>query len=192
MTDLWSEAIEEARASAPADVFEIETIEILHPEFRDEEDQPDSIRGVLDTRAWDLELEPDAPLKGGETVTFDPIGFRVERPAQEAGTLGEVRLAFDNVPRTHMPLLDEAVKVRATAELIVRSWVAVRDGETGVYAAEGPPGEVLRGLTIRGVRITGRTVTATARFLDLLNLGFPRRIFTREEFPALFGGEIAV
>lgn len=186
----WTEAIEEARASAPADVFELETIEILHPAFVDDEDNPDSVRLVLDDRDWELELEPDAPLNGGQSVTFSKAAMRIERPAQEEGTLGEVRLSFDNVPRAYMPYLDAAAQVRATAQLILRVWLADRDLETGAYSAEGPPAEILRGLTIRGVQITGRSVTATARFLDLLNLGFPRRIFSREDFPALFGGDV--
>lgn len=190
MPDLWSEAIEEARASAPADVIELETIEIVHPAFVDEAEEPDSIRGVLDEAAWELELEADAPLKGGEVVTFSPLALRVERPAQEEGTLGQVRLSFDNVPRAFMPLLDEAVQVRATARLILRTWVAVRDSETGVYAAAGPPDEILGELTIRDIEVSGRTVTGTARFLDLLNVGFPGRTFSREEFAALFGGNV--
>jgi hypothetical protein len=188
MADLWSDAIEEARASAPADTIELETIEILHAGIVDAEDNPDSIRGVLDDREWLLQLEDDAPLRGGETVLFSPLALRVDLPSQEADASTGARLAFDNVPRTFMPVLDEAVKIRATAELIVRTWVAVRDPETGIYSVSGPPDEKLAGLTIREIDMSGTTITATARFIDLLNRGFPSRTFSREDFPALFGG----
>jgi hypothetical protein len=190
MTDLWSAAIEEARASAPADVFELETIEILHPAFVDEEDAPDSIRAVLDEREWSLELEADAPLHGGETVLFKPVALNIVRPEQAAGGFGEVQLSIDNVNRALMPHLDAAVQIRATAQLIVRVYLAVRDGDTGEYSVGGPPDEILGELTIRDIDISGTTLNCTARFMDLLSVGFPRRIFSREDFPALFGGDV--
>ncbi|MEJ0012785.1 MAG: DUF1833 family protein [Bauldia sp.] len=190
MSDLWTAAIEEARASAPADTLELETIELIHPAFLDEEGFPGSVRGVLDERAWELELEDAAPLHGGEVVTFSPVAMRLDRPEQAADTLGQVRLAFDNVPRKYAPMFDAAVTVRATARLIIRTWTAVRDLETGAYAAPGPPGELIGELTVRDVDFTGTTTTMSARFLDLLSRGFPGRKFSREDFAALFGGDV--
>lgn len=183
---IWDAAIEEARASAGVNQFELETIEILHPAFVGEDDLPDSIRLVLDGREWDLQLEAGAPLKGGQTVRFLPAAMRIGRPPQEEGSVGTVRLAFDFVGREVLPWVDEALSLRADGRLIVRSWIAARNVSTGAYTAAGAPKEVLTGLTIGRISATLTTVELTARFKDLVNVGFPRRRFIQDEFPGLF------
>jgi len=185
MPDLWTEAIEEARASASVDQFELVTFELLHPAFVDENNDPDSIRGVLDQQDWDLELEAAAPLNGGQTVTFKAMGFRIIRPAQEEAGLGQVRLSFDHVSREVQPWLDEAVSVRADGELIIRTWLATRNMGTGAYTATGGPAEILKGLTVRDVVMRGNSIELTAHFKDVTNIGFPRRKFGLDDWPGL-------
>lgn len=184
----WTEAIAEAYASAPADEHPIATIELLHPVFVDEDDDADSIRVALDNQAWDLTYEAGAPLFGGETKTFEPLSLQVSLPEQAEGTLGTLSLALDNVPRSIWPKLQAAAKVRASAIVIYREWVATRNMSTGVYSVSGPPDLIINQLTMRVVTATLLRVEGQAAFVDLLNKPFPRRRFERAEFPGLFGG----
>lgn len=186
MADIWDAAVEEARASATVDQFELETIEMLHPAFVSDDDLPDSIRLVLDEQDWNLELEDAAPLNGGETVLFRSAAMRVVRPEQAEGQIGEVRLAFDFVTREVLPWIDEALSIRADGRLIVRTWIATRNMATGLYTVTGAPLEILTGLTVREIHATAASIELTASFKDLINVGWPRRLFTQDEFPGLF------
>ncbi|MHB2265804.1 DUF1833 family protein [Aliihoeflea sp. PC F10.4] len=183
---IWDAAIAEARASAAMDQIELEAIELLHPMFVSDQNLPDSIRLVLDERAWDLQLEPDAPLKGGQVTAFEPAAMRIVRPDQAEGQIGEVRLAFDFVGREVLPWIDEALSIRADGRLILRSWLANHNADTGAWSVHGGPLEVLRGLTVREIYATASTIELTAAFKDLINVGFPRRRFIQDDFPGLF------
>lgn len=186
MPDIFDAAVAEARASASVDVFELETVEIIHPALVGDDDLPDSLRLVLDERAWMLLLEADAPLRGGQTVEFTPCAMRVVRPSQTEGQIGNVSLAFDFVSRAVLPVIDEALSIRADGRLVLRTWLATRNMATGDYSVAGPPSERLQGLTIREIRATETTVELTAAFKDMVNVGFPRRLFTQADFPGLF------
>jgi len=184
----WSEAIAEAYASAPADEYIVATLELLHPVFVDEEDAADSVRVALDERAWDLTYEASAPLFAGETKTFEPLALQVSLPEQEEGTMGTLKLTLDNVPRSIWPKLQAAAQVRASAKVIYREWVAVRDTETGVYTPSAAPDLIIDQLTMKVVTATQLRLEGQAGFVDMLNKAFPRRLFNREDFPGLFGG----
>ena len=184
----WSAALEEAYASAPVDDYIVATLELIHPAFVDGEDNADSVRVALDERAWSLTYEAGAPLFGGETKTFEPLAMQVTLPEQAESGFGSLKLSLDNVPRSIWPKLQAAAKVRASARVIYREWVATRDTETGVYASEGPPDLIIDQLTMRVVSASVLRLDGTATFVDLLNKGFPRRTFSRAAFPGLFGG----
>lgn len=184
----WSAALAEAYASAPADESVISTLELIHPAFVDDEDNADSVRIALDERDWDLTLEPGAPLFGGQTKTFLALAMKVSLPEQAEAGLGSLKLTLDNVPRTVWPKLQAAARVRASAQVIYREWVVLRDLETGVYTPSAAPDLVLGELTMRVVTASVLRIEGLATFVDLLNKGFPRRSFNRDEFPGLFGG----
>lgn len=184
----WSQALEEAYASAPADEFVLSTLELIHPAFTDSSGNADSIRIVLDNRPWDLQLEVDAPLFAGEIKTFEPLAIQVTLPEQVEGQMGSIKLALDNIPRSIWTKLQEGARVRASAQLIYREWVTVRDSETGEYQVGTAPDLIIGQLTMRVVSATVLRIEGTATFVDLLNKGFPRRTFSRADFPGLFGG----
>jgi hypothetical protein len=188
MPDLWTTALQEAYASAPADEFVVSTIELIHPAFVDEADDPDSIRVALDDRDWDLTYEATAPLFAGETKSFSALAMKVSLPEQGEGTLGTLTLALDNVPLTIWPQLQAAARIRASAQVIYREWVAVRDVGTGVYTASATPDMIIDQLTMKVVTASLLRLEGQASFVDLLNKSFPRRIFSRDDFPGLFGG----
>lgn len=187
MPGLWSAALEEAYASAPANDYVISTLELIHPAFVDGEGNADSVRIALDDRAWDLTLEDTAPLFAGETKTFEPLAMELTLPEQSETTMGSLNMAIDNVPRTMWPKLREAARVRATAAVIYREWVAVRSEGTGEYAVSGPPDMILDQLTMKVVTATLLRMEGQAAFVDLLNKAFPRRNFDPDDWPGLFG-----
>ena len=184
----WSAALAEAYAVAPADDFVVHTLELLHPAFVDGSDNADSVRIALDNRAWDLRYELGAPLFAGEVKTFEPLAMQVSLPEQSETTFGSLKLTLDNVPRTIWPKLQAAARVRASAQVIYREWVAVRNVATGVYTPSDAPDMIIDQLTMRIVTATVLRLEGNATFVDLLNKGFPRRSFSAAEYPGLFGG----
>lgn len=188
MTDIWTAALEEAYASAPADDYIVHTLELIHPSFVDADDNSDSIRVALDERAWNLKYESWAPLFSGQTKTFEPLSMEVTLPSQGEANFGSLTMALDNVPRTIWPKLQAASRVRANAMVIYREWVATLNVSTGEYICTTPPDLIINQLTMKMVTATILRIEGTATFIDLLNKGFPRRRFDRENFPGLFGG----
>lgn len=187
MADIYDAAIEEARASAPIDVFELEAIELRHPAWVDEGDLPGALRMVLDLREWNLTHEAGAPVAAGQSVLYRPAAVRVVRPEQAEGQPGDVTLAFDFVSRAVLPWIDEALSIRADGQMTLRTWLAEKNIVTGAWQVSGPPKEILKGLTVRKINATATSISLTASFRDLFNVGFPRRLFSQNEFPGLFG-----
>jgi hypothetical protein len=183
----WNAAIEEAYASAPADEYPISTLELIHPQFVDFENNQDSIRVALDERAWNLQHEVGAPLFGGQIKRYDPLAMQIKLPEQSESSFGTLEMTLDNVPRSIWPYLQNAAKVRASAMVIFRQWVAERDLMTGAYTVSGPPDMIVDQLTMKVVKATQLQLTGSAGFVDLLNKSFPRRIFDRDNFPGLHG-----
>jgi hypothetical protein len=184
----WSAALAEAYAVAPADDYVVHTLELIHPAFVGGAGNADSIRVALDDRAWDLRYEPAAPLFGGQVKTFEPLAMQVSLPEQSETSFGSLKIALDNVPRTIWPKLQSAARVRASAQVIYREWVAVRNVSTGVYTPSEAPDMIIDQLTMRVVNATLMRLEGNATFVDLLNKGFPRRTFDAQSFPGLFGG----
>jgi hypothetical protein len=184
----WTSALEEAYASAPADEFVVSTLELIHQAFVDDENNADSIRVVLDENPWDLELEEGAALFGGETKTFEPLAIEVSLPEQSDANLGSLRLSLDNVPRDVWTKMQAAARIRASAQLIYREWIATKNPLTQEYSVVGAPDMVIGGLTVKVISASILRIEGTATFVDLLNKKFPRRMFSRDDFPGLFGG----
>ncbi|WP_127142835.1 DUF1833 family protein [Pelagibacterium montanilacus] len=187
MSDPWSAALAEAYASAPADEYPVSTLELIHPQFVDAEDNQDTIRVALDERSWALTYEATAPVFAGQTRTFEPLAMRISLPEQSEAAFGTLELSLDNVPRTIWPRLQAAARVRASAKVIFRQWIAVRDLETGDYAVSGPPDMIVDQLTMKIVKASVLQLSGSAGFVDLLNRAFPRRRFDRDDFPGLHG-----
>lgn len=186
MPDLWTAALAEAYASAPADEFVVHTLELLHAAFTDDLGYADSIRVALDNRSWDLELEAGAPLFGGEVKRFEPLAMKVSLPEQSETSFGALDLSLDNVPRSVWPKLQAAARVRSSALVIYREWVAVKSGAD--YAVSGPPDMIIDQLTMTVVTATQLRLSGKASFVDLLNKSFPRARFDMANYPGLFGG----
>lgn len=187
VNDLWTQALEEAYASAPTDEVVLHTLELRHPAFLDDAGQPTAVRVVRDhgylLQEGDpdiyghlLKLEADAPLNQGAYVRFVSCMFDFAIPGQSEGKLPEVEVSLDNVSRLIGGYLDAAVGTRAPLELTYREYL-LSDAEA--------PQFVLGGLSLSRVRSTVFRVLGTASFVDLLNKSFPAKVYRPSEFRGL-------
>lgn len=185
--DIWSEAIQEAYASAPTDEIILSTIELRHPSFINQDGDVQPIRvvqdygelieeGDPDIYGWKLFLESDAPANPGEEVIFVSMMFSFELPPQQEGSLPTIEITLDNVTREVSKYLDEAVNLDEEIEVTYREYLLSDKSE---------PQFVLPGMTINTVVSNVQKVTASASFADLINRNFPGKLYRPEEFRGL-------
>lgn len=108
MTTTLSEALEEAYASNPSDVVILDTLELIHPDFKDEDGKQTAVRVVRDNVNLRAFLEDDAPLNAGQEVEFVALGFDLEFPPVNTTPVPEITLTLDNVGCEIIKYLDMA------------------------------------------------------------------------------------
>jgi hypothetical protein len=175
----WTAAWAEAQASAPANIVQLYTLELLHPAFQDANGLPVSVRAVRDTQDHNLELESNAPLNGGETVTFTAIMFDMPWPEQEEGRAPELNIRIDNVGREIVPYLDAAVRMQAPLIVILR--VYLYNSDDGSTTA----GTVPIKFPLRSVSVTDSYIEGSASPADLANLRALRVVYDLQNYPGL-------
>ncbi len=175
MADPWTSAWAEAEAACPIDVMTFLTVELQHPAFL-EAGSPIALRFVLDAVDRSLGIEAGATFNPSTMQTFSAMTFESTRPDFEQGKVPECKVTFDGVGRQLMPYLNDAITVRADLTLLYREYRS-DDVSAPCYG----PVEFI----VRNTRITGSRVEGTAKLADLANTKFPRRVYTRAEFPAL-------
>lgn len=100
--DLLKQAIVEAYASSPSDVFIYHTLEIKHPDFKDDDGNPTAIRLVQGFQ------DISAKLENGEKVKFLAMCFELELPPVDTSAVPEISIEIDNVSREIIKHLDNA------------------------------------------------------------------------------------
>jgi hypothetical protein len=188
MSDLHSEALEEAYASAPAGVESWDTIELRHPLLPSPgrfvldhgekvgETEPDDAGHCQDIYGRMLRLEEDAPEDGGELVMFIATAFEVRRPSSEANRPPELSILLDNVPGDLMAMLGPASASGVPVELTYREYLT-DDPDTVHYR--------LGGLSLKRVAVTQLRIEGRVGFMDLFNRSFPNAEYSTEETPSL-------
>jgi len=185
--DIWGQAIQEAYASAPLEEVILYTLELRHPSFVNEDDVVQPIRlvrdygelleeGEPDIYGWNLTLENEAPLNGGELVKFVSMMFDFELPAQQEGSLPSIEIKIDNITREVSKYLDDSVELNSPIELTYREFLMTEPNE---------PQFVLNGMTIQSVKSNITSVTATASFADFVNRNFPSKLYRPQDFRGL-------
>lgn len=168
----YSEAITSAYAIAPEDEVILDTLELQHPTFLDDEGNPDPQRVVNDHTAL------TAILETGDTVTFAPCYFKFTRPTEDGSTsLPEVDIVIDNVAKILLPYIQKAVSSISPVTLIWRPYLA--SDLTGPHMLP-----VLK-LTLRGIGTDLNTITAKAGFTNLSNRRYPGNEYQSNKFPGL-------
>jgi hypothetical protein len=171
-----SQALAEAYASAtPTIIFE--TIELRHPAFLDELDNPIAIRLVKDNVDLVASVEADAPMNPGETVTFQAVMFNLVPPDQiEQNADPELQLSIDNASAELMPYLDAAIEFGEPIEVTYRVYL-----ESDLSQPQTLP----LTLILRNIQATPETVTAVAAFIDVTNKSFPVGEYDDQNWPSL-------
>ena len=172
-----SEAIQEAYAHAPSEAIILHTLEIRHPDFRDENGNPTAIRVVRDQLDLQARLEADAPMDAGAIVTFVAMGFDLDLPAVDTTPVPEIVVTLDNVSREIVRYLDVAAESQSVIEITYRPYLS--------NDLEGPQMDPPITLILSEVEADVQRVTARARMMDIGNKAFPSRTYTAKEFPGL-------
>lgn len=175
-----SEALAEAMAIAPDDEIVIDTLEIRHPSFIDENGNPDSIWITTNEVEIVAPVEDDAPVKGGEMITFRSFAFSFALGRIEPGSGAEIEIRVDNVDRRIIEALDRAVMEPTKIIMCYRPFLS-SDLEGGPQMIP-PPSYVLSQCSVDSFTCIGRARVA----IDLAG-PFPRYVYTATEYPGLIG-----
>lgn len=188
MSDIWSEALEEAYASAPAGVVAWDTLELRHPlldrTYRfvlDEgekigETDADEHGNTQDIYGRLLRIEEDADEDAGELVEFIATAFEVRLPASEADRPPEMSIILDNVSGDLMKAMGPAASSGEPVEVTYREYLS-DDPDTVHYR--------LTGLSLKKVGVTTLRVEGKISFMGLHSRSFPNAPYNRTENPTL-------
>lgn len=172
-----SQALQEAYASAPNDVIIFHTLEVRHPDFKDEAGQSVAIRVVRDQVDLFARLEDLAPLDAGQQVRFVAMGFELDLPPVDIAPVPEISISLDNVTREIVEHLDAASISEYPIEITYRPYLSCD--------LEGPQMDPPITLVITEVEADVQRVVAKARMVDIGSKTFPSRLYTAIDFPGL-------
>lgn len=172
-----TEALKECYASQPVDEYGLDTIELIHPAFLDENGNQTSILAVRAFEPWMCTLEVDAPLRPGQTLEFLPIPFDITDPGFAKDEVPKLVFSISNVSSLVATYLEQAIARTESITLIYRQYL---NTDTSIPQTDPP---VIMQLTSASASVT--TVSGTATLSDVHNWPFPWKRYTTERFPAL-------
>jgi len=175
MTD-YSDDLRDYVFSADPDVAVIDTLEFRNPAFLDEGGNVVPIRVANRRDDFTARLEADAPVNGGENVTFLACAFEGQLPESSDQSPPVFQIAVSNAARVLMPWLDKAADSADPLFMTYRAYLS--DDLTA-------PQFVMDGFTIKSVVAGMLQVTASAGFEDFLNTPFGKKLYTLTDFPGL-------
>lgn len=176
----YTDALAEAIALAPADDVVIDTLEIRHETFVDDDGNPDSIWITTNGEDVEARIEAGAPLKGGQTVRFLSFPFKFKLGRIEPGAGAELTIEIDGVDRRIIEALDRAI-VEPTKIIMVYRVFLSSDLEDGPQRLP-PDSFVLSECDTNVTKVVGR-----ARIEIDMTGPFPRYLYTANEYPGLIG-----
>ena len=119
----YSQALKEAYASAPVDQVILDTLEIRHPAFVDDQGNPAAARIVRGYENIFATLEADAPMNPGQQVEFIAVPFDFTLPGFEEGRVPELSITLDNVGRELQGWLEAAASSPQVMEATYRPYL---------------------------------------------------------------------
>lgn len=173
----WSQAMKEAYASADVDEVPINTLELRHPSFEDENGQPVAIRVYDGYDDVTLGLEADAPIDGGKMVEFKAVRFSMTLPKMEENAVPQLQIVLSNVSREITKYLEQASQVLEPIAVTMRPYL--------LSSPEAPQLDPPIHMTLKKVSVDVFQITGTASLEDVYNWGFPFRKYMPDEWPGL-------
>ncbi len=175
-----TDALAEAYALAPSGEIVLNTLEIRHPTFVDDDGNLTSIFIVADTADLIAPLESDAPVKGGQTIRFVAFGFSIALTPIEPGITPEIEVTVDGTDRSVIQYFDLAIESGVPIIIAYRPYLATAPGD-------GPQMDPIMTFELSEIHVTVTGVKARARTGIDLRGAFPIRTYTAAEFPGLIG-----
>ncbi|MEW5730017.1 MAG: DUF1833 family protein [Pseudomonadota bacterium] len=172
------QAIKEAYAVAPKGQVVIHTMELRHPDFRDDNGNPVAVRVVRAFKDLQARLEADAPMNPGEVVTFTALAFEFQEPELGTGPVPEMPVSMDNVGKTISDQLELAAVSQHKVEVTYRPYLST---QLDVGPKYNPPIH----LVLTEVIVTPPRVSAKARMENAADKAYPQDVYTVERFPGL-------
>lgn len=172
MSDLWTEALEEAYASSTTGEVILNTIELTHPAFS----QP--IRVVADYAPLTARLENTAPNNPGELVEFQAFAFDIKPPEVIDSGVPELEISIDNVSGEIIEQIELAMGNPEYLEVIWRVYLSSNP-------EEGPQNLRPLRMTITNIDADEMVIQARASIIDFVNKNFPNNEYDDRRFPGL-------
>ena len=165
-------AEKEAYANADDSRITLYTLELYHPKFIDEDNNPQTLYIVNDNDPLTAEVDD------GSTVTFLPFGFSIKRPPISEEPDPSLNVSVDNVSGYLTPYLDTASRQPSRIRCVFRPYLVDQE-EGSITRLSSLP------LSIRNASATMTTVTLTAAFINPANIAFPKEPYSSDRFPGL-------
>jgi hypothetical protein len=159
------------RASAPAGIVQIETLEILHDSF------PAPIRLTNQLEDIDVTLEATAPLNAGQVVTFTAVPFALVLPRAGDGAIQTIDITISNLDQIASNYLETAIENPGPVTLIYRMYLSDDTSEP----AENPPTrlELVSGIA------DYQQLVVKAKNADNISRKFPTIVYNIYDHPGL-------
>lgn len=170
-----NEALKEAYARADATVRHLDTLELRHSAFQD---------GVIRLVSYDFDigvgLEANAPINGGQVVSFFANGMDVSMPSVNTDPDGEVIARIDGVSGFLQPYLSNANVSREPINATVRPIGYDVTKKVALDVLE------IRHLQVRHVQVGLASIVITMGYTNSANIEFPSISYNAETHPGLY------
>lgn len=120
----YSEALQEAYASAPTNVVILQTIEIRHPHFEDEHGNAMSIYLTQNGEDIEATIEDGHPIDSGKKVKFLSCPFELLKPGKEPGVIPQLKVQIDNISADINKHLEMAVSEEIPITIVLREYLS--------------------------------------------------------------------
>ncbi len=171
MVSRLSAAMEEAYASAPANVVILHTLELYHPSWGT------PVRLVTGDDGLDAAEVVALTLENGTVANFTAMAFDVTPPGfdEDGPTPGKIRV--DGVSAMLVPYLEAVAVSAGTISVTYRAYRS---------DARFEPGDVITGLRMRQVSVSATAVEGEVGFEEVGGQAFPRATYDIDNYPGLF------
>lgn len=173
----YKEAIREAYATADLNEITLDTLELRHPLFIDDNGQATAVRIVVAYQNYNLCLESSAPVNAGQYVTFIGCPFQFVLPQWDEKSVPQLQIKIDNVDRRITKYLEEASASVIPIGVTYRPYLA---SDPSAPQMDPPFSFTLSKVVVDVFQIVG---TATTN--DVNNWPFPNDLYRPARFPGL-------
>lgn len=174
----YSDAYKEAMTNAESDEVGFDTIELRHPRFVDDNNQPMGLRFVIGQDDIQARIEQSSLLNPGEVVTFHEIDCEVTQPSVEEGAAPSIQLKLQNTSRDIATAIENASQSFDPIVVIYRPYLLTN-------LLEGPEIEPPYEFELADVSMDNFIVSGTAVLGDVSNFPFPNKTYKPSVFPGL-------